>query len=74
MFQLFLDLQLVGEDSYSASLVHSHDTDIRATMNMAVGNGVVAAGQDGTCCVMRFKRCKQKEEIKASVKEGEAYC
>ncbi|KAM6893362.1 guanine nucleotide-exchange factor SEC12 [Xenentodon cancila] len=56
----FLDLQLVGEHQYSASLLHSHDTDTRATMNMAVGNGVIAAGQDGTCCVMSFKLCKDK--------------
>ncbi|XP_029959548.1 guanine nucleotide-exchange factor SEC12 isoform X2 [Salarias fasciatus] len=51
----FLDLQLVG-GQYSASLLHSHDTDTRATMNMAVGDGLVAAGQDGTCCLMRFKQ------------------
>ncbi|XP_061571327.1 prolactin regulatory element-binding protein [Cololabis saira] len=56
----FLDLQLVGEHQYSASLVHSHDTDTRATMNMAVGNGTIAAGQDGTCCLMTFKLCKEK--------------
>lgn len=56
----FLDLQLVGEHQYSASLLHSHDTDTRATMNMAVGNGVIAAGQDGTCCLMKFKHCTQK--------------
>lgn len=70
MFQHFLDLQLVGEHQHSASLLHSHDTDTRATMNMAVGNGVIAAGQDGTCCLMRFKQCTQKE----GGKDGEAYC
>lgn len=58
----FLDLQLVGEHQYSASLLHSHDTDTRATMNMAVGDGVIAAGQDGTCCLMKFKHCTQKRE------------
>ncbi|XP_070690692.1 guanine nucleotide-exchange factor SEC12 [Pempheris klunzingeri] len=57
----FLDLQLVGENQYSASLIHSHDTDTRATMNMAVGNGVIAAGQDGTCYLMTFKHCTHKE-------------
>ncbi|XP_076004591.1 guanine nucleotide-exchange factor SEC12 [Genypterus blacodes] len=51
----FLDLQLVGDHQYTATLVHSHDTDTRATMNMAVGNGVIAAGQDGTCCLMQLK-------------------
>ncbi|XP_029282807.1 guanine nucleotide-exchange factor SEC12 [Cottoperca gobio] len=66
----FLDLQLVGEHQYSASLLHSHDTDTRATMNMAVGNGVIAAGQDGACCLMRFKHCTQKEEGKASEKDA----
>uniref|UniRef100_A0A1A7WDZ6 Prolactin regulatory element binding n=1 Tax=Iconisemion striatum TaxID=60296 RepID=A0A1A7WDZ6_9TELE len=57
---LFLDLQLVGEHQYSSSLLHSHDTDTRATMNMAVGDGVIAAGQDGTCCLMTFKLLTQK--------------
>ncbi|XP_075961465.1 guanine nucleotide-exchange factor SEC12 [Anarhichas minor] len=66
----FLDLRLVGEHQYSASLLHSHDTDTRATMNMAVGNGVIAAGQDGTCCLMRFKHCYQKEEGKDAAKDA----
>lgn len=39
---------------------------------MAVGNGVIAAGQDGACCVMKYKRSTQEEETKATVKEGEA--
>lgn len=67
---LFLDLQLIRGEHYTASLVHTHDTDLRATMNMAVGNGVIAAGQDGSCCVMKFKRSQQEEETKATVKEG----
>ncbi|XP_017293979.1 prolactin regulatory element-binding protein [Kryptolebias marmoratus] len=62
----FLDLQLVGEHQYSASLLHSHDTDTRATMNMAVGNGVIAAGQDGTCCLMTFKLQTQEDGQVAS--------
>ncbi|XP_074508687.1 guanine nucleotide-exchange factor SEC12 isoform X2 [Sebastes fasciatus] len=66
----FLDLQMSGEDQYSASLLHSHDTDTRATMNMAVGNGVIAAGQDGTCCLMRFKHCSRKEDGKDAAKDG----
>lgn len=73
MFQQFLDLQLVGEHQYSATLLHSHDTDTRATMNMAVGNGVIAAGQDGTCSVMSFKYCTQEEGSKAAAKDGEIY-
>ncbi|XP_041844265.1 prolactin regulatory element-binding protein [Melanotaenia boesemani] len=56
----FLHLELVGEHQYSTSLLHSHDTDTRATMNMAVGNGVIAAGQDGTCCLMSYKLCTKK--------------
>lgn len=70
VFQHFLDLQLVGEHQHSAILLHSHDTNTHATMNMAVGNGVIAAGQDGTCRLMTFKHCPQKEEGKG----GEAYC
>ncbi|TNN60077.1 Prolactin regulatory element-binding protein [Liparis tanakae] len=66
----FLELRLVGEQQYSASLLHSHDTDTRATMNMAVGNGVIAAGQDGTCCLMKFKHCAQKEEVKDAAKDA----
>uniref|UniRef100_A0AAX7VFH9 Prolactin regulatory element binding n=1 Tax=Astatotilapia calliptera TaxID=8154 RepID=A0AAX7VFH9_ASTCA len=67
----FLDLQLVGEYQHSASLLHSHDTDTRATMNMAVGKGVIAAGQDGTCCLMQFKQCTQKEAKDAN-KDGKS--
>lgn len=63
----FLDLQLVGEHQYSATLLHSHDTDTRATMNLAVGDGVIAAGQDGTCCLMTFKPASQQ---KAKAKDG----
>nr|XP_020442906.1 prolactin regulatory element-binding protein isoform X3 [Monopterus albus] len=66
----FLDLQLVGEHQYNASLLHAHDTDTRATMNMAVGDGVIAAGQDGTCCLMTFKHCTQKGRGKAFAKDG----
>lgn len=73
VFQHFLDLQLVGEQQYCASLLHSHDTDTRATMNLAVGDGVIAAGQDGTCCLMRFQQCTQKEGGKAPAKDGENY-
>lgn len=43
-------------------------------MNMAVGDGVIAAGQDGICCVMKIKHCKQKGGGQPSAKDGEAYC
>ncbi|KAF7641531.1 hypothetical protein LDENG_00278450 [Lucifuga dentata] len=66
----FLDLQLVGDHQYSATLLHSHDTDTRATMNIALGNGVIAAGQDGTCCLLQFKHCLSKEDGKAAAKDG----
>lgn len=67
----FLDLQLVGERQYSATLVHSHDTETRATMNLAVGNGVIAAGQDGTCCLMKFKQGgSQTKDVGNSVQQG----
>lgn len=65
----FLGLQLVGEQ-YSATLLHSHDTDTRATMNMAVEDGVIAAGQDGSCSLMRFRKKEKKEDHKTSPKEG----
>ncbi|XP_032367329.1 guanine nucleotide-exchange factor SEC12 isoform X1 [Etheostoma spectabile] len=67
----FLDLQLDGGHQYNASLLHSHDTDTRATMNMAIGNGVIAAGQDGTCSLMKFKHCTPKEEGKAAAEDAE---
>lgn len=67
----FLDLQLVGEHQYSATLVHSHDTDTRATMNMAVNNGVIAAGQDGTCCLLKFKHCGAKATAKEAGNSGQ---
>ncbi|XP_026149825.1 guanine nucleotide-exchange factor SEC12 isoform X2 [Mastacembelus armatus] len=66
----FLDLQLVGEQQYSASLLHSHDTDLRATVNMAIGDGTIAAGQDGTCCLMRVRHFTLKEEGKTPAKGG----
>ncbi|XP_041650301.1 prolactin regulatory element-binding protein [Cheilinus undulatus] len=66
----FLELQLVGEHSYSATLLHSHDTDTRATMNLALGDGTIAAGQDGTCCLMKFKHGSQKKDSKAAAKDG----
>ncbi|XP_034553814.1 prolactin regulatory element-binding protein [Notolabrus celidotus] len=66
----FLDLQLVGDHSYSATLLHCHDTDTRATMNMALGDGVIAAGQDGTCCLLRFKQGSQREDGQAAATDG----
>ncbi|XP_077383862.1 guanine nucleotide-exchange factor SEC12 [Festucalex cinctus] len=69
----FLELQLVGENQYSASLLHSHDTDSRATMNLALGEGVIAAGQDGTCSLMKFEDCTQKSGGKAAHEENNVH-
>lgn len=66
LLQHFLDVRLVGEHQYSASLLHSHDTSTRATMNVAVGDGVIAAGQDGTCCVMKTHVSKEAEGSRAA--------
>ncbi|CAL8287360.1 unnamed protein product [Merluccius merluccius] len=66
----FLGLQLVGEHQYSATLLHCHDTDMRATMNMAITDGVIAAGQDGSCSMMRFKQRQSKEGRKAASSEA----
>lgn len=66
----FLALQLVGEQHYSACLLHSHDTGTRATMNMAVGDGIIAAGQDGTCCLMRYKQDSQRGNVKDNAQQG----
>lgn len=70
-FQHFLDLQLVGRRRYSATLLHAHDTSTRATMNLAVGDGVVAAGQDGTCCLMKTGVSRQEGGGKAAAEDGE---
>ncbi|XP_028836633.1 guanine nucleotide-exchange factor SEC12 [Denticeps clupeoides] len=64
----FLSLELVG-GRHSATLLHSHDTETRATMNMALGGDVIAAGQDDTCALMRFR---QHDGRKAAAKDGTA--
>lgn len=38
----------------SASLLHSHDTETRATMTMALAGDFIAAGQDADCHILRF--------------------
>ncbi|XP_009467083.1 PREDICTED: prolactin regulatory element-binding protein [Nipponia nippon] len=37
-----------------ASLLHSHDTETRATMTMALADDIIAAGQDASCHILRF--------------------
>uniref|UniRef100_A0A3B3QQY3 Prolactin regulatory element binding n=1 Tax=Paramormyrops kingsleyae TaxID=1676925 RepID=A0A3B3QQY3_9TELE len=65
----FLSLELV-EGKHSATLLHSHDTETRATMNMAVEGNVMAAGQDGCCCLMRFQQHSPKDLRKDNTKRG----
>ncbi|XP_060778243.1 prolactin regulatory element-binding protein [Neoarius graeffei] len=65
----FLSLELVGSQ-HSATLLHSHDTELCATMNMALGGDVIAAGQDGNCSVMRFRQQAPKAGRQAASKNG----
>lgn len=65
----FLSLELVG-GRHSATLLHTHDTDTRATMNMALGGDVIAAGQDGNCSLMKFSQCAPKQTKKSAAKDG----
>ncbi|XP_074845183.1 guanine nucleotide-exchange factor SEC12 isoform X2 [Carettochelys insculpta] len=50
----FLHLEQVG-GQLSASLLHCHDTETRATMSMALAGDVIAAGQDASCHILRFR-------------------
>ncbi|XP_053315098.1 prolactin regulatory element-binding protein [Spea bombifrons] len=50
----FLRLERIS-GKLSASLLHSHDTDARATMTMALHGDTLAAGQDATCQILRFQ-------------------
>ncbi|KAM6082526.1 LOW QUALITY PROTEIN: guanine nucleotide-exchange factor SEC12 [Chlamydotis macqueenii] len=49
----FLQLEQIG-GRLSASLLHSHDTETRATMSMALAGDIIAAGQDASCHILRF--------------------
>ncbi|XP_078260772.1 guanine nucleotide-exchange factor SEC12 [Rhinoraja longicauda] len=55
----FLRLERVA-GSLSATLIHCHDTETRAPMNMAAAGNVLAVGQDATCHVLRFHEEKEK--------------
>ncbi|XP_048457363.1 prolactin regulatory element-binding protein [Rhincodon typus] len=55
----FLRLECVTGD-LSATLVHAHDTETRASMNMAVAGDILAVGQDATCHILRFQEGKEK--------------
>uniref|UniRef100_A0A8C5Q3G1 Prolactin regulatory element binding n=1 Tax=Leptobrachium leishanense TaxID=445787 RepID=A0A8C5Q3G1_9ANUR len=49
----FLQLEQIS-GRLSISLLHSHDTGSRATMNLAMHGNSLAAGQDNMCHVLRF--------------------
>uniref|UniRef100_UPI00398E42C6 guanine nucleotide-exchange factor SEC12-like n=1 Tax=Pristiophorus japonicus TaxID=55135 RepID=UPI00398E42C6 len=55
----FLRLERVT-GSLSATLLHSYDTETRATMSMAVAGDILAVGQDATCHILRFQEEKEK--------------
>ncbi|KAI5606624.1 prolactin regulatory element-binding protein [Silurus asotus] len=65
----FLGLELVGSQ-HSATLLHAYDTGSCATMNMALGGDVFAAGQDGNCRVMRFRQQGPKQGQSSASKNG----
>lgn len=68
--QHFLSLDLVG-GVHSATLLHTHETDTRATMCMCLGGDVIAAGQDANCTLMRFSQHTAKQEKKPAAKDGQ---
>ncbi|NP_001001231.1 prolactin regulatory element-binding protein [Xenopus tropicalis] len=64
----FLQLEQIS-GRLSASLLHSHDTESRATMNMALAGDVIAAGQDSNCHILRYRVLSQEE--RADMKKQE---
>nr|XP_058936019.1 prolactin regulatory element-binding protein isoform X2 [Kogia breviceps] len=60
----FLQLEQIN-GRLSASLLHSHDTETRATMNLALAGNILAAGQDAHCQLLRFQTHPQKSKNKA---------
>ncbi|XP_007108457.1 guanine nucleotide-exchange factor SEC12 isoform X1 [Physeter macrocephalus] len=60
----FLQLEQIN-GRLSASLLHSHDTETRATMNLALAGNILAAGQDAHCQLLRFQTHQQKSKTKA---------
>lgn len=68
--QHFLQLEQIN-GSLSASLLHSHDTDTRATMNLALAGNILAAGQDARCQLLRFQTRQQQKGKGKGEKAGE---
>ncbi|XP_032508376.1 prolactin regulatory element-binding protein isoform X1 [Phocoena sinus] len=60
----FLQLEQIN-GRLSASLLHSHDTETRATMNLALAGNILAAGQDAHCQLLCFQIHQQKSKNKA---------
>uniref|UniRef100_A0A8C7BD49 Prolactin regulatory element-binding protein n=1 Tax=Neovison vison TaxID=452646 RepID=A0A8C7BD49_NEOVI len=60
----FLQLEQIN-GRLGASLLHSHDTETRATMNLALAGNILAAGQDAHCHLLRFQTHQQKGKTKA---------
>lgn len=50
-------------------MLHTHDTETRATMNLALAGNILAAGQDARCQLLRFQ-AQPKGKSKAE-KAGE---
>ncbi|XP_066170617.1 guanine nucleotide-exchange factor SEC12 isoform X2 [Sylvia atricapilla] len=65
----FLQLEQIG-GQLSASLLHCHDTETRATMTMALAGDVIAAGQDNSCHILRFS-LQEPEAPATAGKDGE---
>ncbi|XP_039566893.1 prolactin regulatory element-binding protein [Passer montanus] len=68
----FLQLEQIG-GQLSASLLHCHDTETRATMTMALAGDVIAAGQDNSCHILRFS-LQEPEAAGSAGKDGETPC
>ncbi|XP_043918294.1 prolactin regulatory element-binding protein [Protopterus annectens] len=66
----FLRLEQIG-GQLSASQIHYHDTETRATMTMALADNFIAAGQDASCHILRYSEAVRKEEKRAGKKEKE---
>lgn len=57
----FLRLEQIN-GKLSASLLHSHDTETRAPMNMSLADNVMAVGQDASCHLLKFTIQKPEEK------------
>ncbi|KAJ0066252.1 hypothetical protein NL108_004133 [Boleophthalmus pectinirostris] len=51
-------------------MLHAHDTETKANMNLALADDVIATGQDGNCCLMKFKHAQSKTKTTATKDAG----